>query len=119
MKRTKRWLHAESVDEDIVGNANWISVSMKKAKKAKEMLEDAHRCLGKYFRDGAYLMTMLDSNIKDLDDTIGCLEEEWQTHRGRFDESGSDETEWFNEYGFLAKRIPLACIKACSGPGQK
>lgn len=61
MKRTKRWLRAESVDADIVGrNAGWINI-------AKE----------------------------------------------------SKGTKWFNEYGFLTKRIPSACIKACSGSGKK
>ena len=31
----------------------------------------------------------------------------------------SNGSKWFDEYGFLVKRIPSACIKACSGSGNK
>lgn len=29
------------------------------------------------------------------------------------------QKQWFNEWGWLNKRIPKACIEDCSGPGQK
>ena len=39
--------------------------------------------------------------------------------RKRFVRESSNGSKWFDEYGFLVKRIPQACIEDCSGSGQK
>lgn len=111
--------------------------------RAKTACEEAHAILtqaAEYVRDAVgetFLFARLDSHANDLDDTIddikGVLngtvdatddtndatddfEHPFLESRKRFvKEAGG--SKWFNEYGFLVKRIPKACIEDCSGPG--
>lgn len=119
-----------------------IKQALERAIKAKSLLDEAAETI----RDAVgetFLFARLDSHSMDLDDTIdeikGVLngtvdatddtvddtddfEHPFIESRKRFGSKfvkESNDSKWFNEYGFLKKRIPPACIKACSGSGQK
>lgn len=90
-----------------------------------------------------FLFARLDSHSMDLDDTIdeikGVLngtvdatddivddtddfEHPFIESRKRFGNKfvkESSGSKWFNEWGWLNKRIPKACIEDCSGLGRK
>ena len=117
-----------SSDEELL-----IKQALEAAIKAKQLLDDAAGTI----RDAVgetFLFARLDSHSMDLDDTIDDIkavlagqidatdDEYVPESRKRFGSKFVKEScgsKWFNEYGFLKKRIPSACIKACSGSGNK
>lgn len=106
-----------------------IKQALEAAVKAKSLLDEASSTI--YDAVGeTYLFARLDSHSNDLDETIDDIK---AVLAGKLDATDFDYvpesrkrfvreskgSKWFSEYGFLAKRIPPACIKACSGSGNK
>ena len=103
------------------GKRELLSDAINAVEKAKEIIEQSAEKVRQATGE-SFLFARLDSHANDLSDTIDDIsvildDMEQEEQETTVSESGA--REWFNEYGFLTKRIPTACIKACSGPGQK
>ena len=92
------------------------------AKEAKVLLTQASQDIRRAWGEEHDIFVWLDSEKNNVDDLIFDMQNTLDVLP--YDEYKAMVAEakgraWFNEWGWLNKRIPKACIEACSGSGQK